>query len=373
MENLPQTMAFATHSCTAVLAALFALRSSAQALRIPLLAAIWIFGVHALLDVPDGAAIASVVCLFILVWLVHMTDLLWIQNASVPKDAAQPSWLLAYKMLFNARRTAKVGVATAEKEKERAPPGARDQEQRRAFRNKQTIDLLLLSGAAWLYLQAVPKLAAPILPEAIAAWQSHRSIRQYNAHQLFCDIVFRSFLVADFILGTYLVDRIFHALFALTFVCLFGWDRLDEWPPLWGSIAATTSVRSFWAHFWHRLVQRPFVDVAAYLLKAVGIPSRSAVGNMLVPFSVFLLSGIAHGVATWRLGFRCGWLEDVAWFGAQFAVITAEEVVLSGLRRAFGKRVPAWSGTAVGYIWTWSWMLWSIPKLQFAKIECGQR
>ncbi|KAK4196853.1 hypothetical protein QBC40DRAFT_182495, partial [Triangularia verruculosa] len=31
------------------------------------------------------------------------------------------------------------------------------------------------------------------------------------------------------------------------------WDRLNEWLPLFGSIANVTSLRRFWGVFWHRL------------------------------------------------------------------------------------------------------------------------
>jgi hypothetical protein len=44
-------------------------------------------------------------------------------------------------------------------------------------------------------------------------------------------------------------------------------------------------------------------------------------------FFMFLFSGMAYALMTWRLGFSCGFWKDVEWFCLNFDVIWAEEAI----------------------------------------------
>ncbi|KAK7946095.1 uncharacterized protein PG986_010416 [Apiospora aurea] len=49
-----------------------------------------------------------------------------------------------------------------------------------------------------------------------------------------------------------------HDLAAILFVAILSWDAAEEWPPLFGSLADTYTLRRFWGVFWHRLHVHPF-------------------------------------------------------------------------------------------------------------------
>ncbi|KAH8645459.1 hypothetical protein BX600DRAFT_556260 [Xylariales sp. PMI_506] len=59
----------------------------------------------------------------------------------------------------------------------------------------------------------------------------------------------------------------YHDAFAIFFSGILGLDSLEEWPPIFGSISHATTMRGFWAHFWHRLVYRSFSYYSKLLLK----------------------------------------------------------------------------------------------------------
>lgn len=358
--------------------AISALQVSSPFLRALLLGSIWVVGIAAFGTFPsvvgEASSLASLVGLFILAWLLHLTELLWVENHVVSNNDL--AWRLhaAYKMLFNVRRTALVANPKQTRDDSQKERGVVEQQlhfrqERTQFRNKRLLKAILLTGLFWAYSKAFAAILIPVLSVAMPAWRSGLGTSSYTVQQLLSDLIARIVLVANFVLDTYTLDSIFHSLFALLFVNVLSLDSPEEWPALYGSIADTASVRDFWARFWHKLVQRPLVGLSSYCLRALGIPSRSAAGRVLVPFLVFLFSGIMHGLITWRLGFRCGWWADIIWFCTQFGAIVLEDAVVS--RATASRKLTPKVRAMIGYAWTWSLLLYSIPTLQMAKIECG--
>lgn len=364
------------------LSGITALRSSSQPLRVLLLGWIWFVGTSAFVTFPsvvgEISSIASAVGIFILIWLLHLTELIWVENHIVSKDHAISEHHAAYKMLFNVRRTA-VLIGRNADGRDRGSAGAQEPqdaqrrmcEERTRFQKQHLIRAGFLISLFYAYSRFGAVALVLLLSEGSSAWQSDLSISSYVSGQLLSTLALRVLLVADFILGTYLVDNIFHSVFALLFVNILHLDSPKEWPSLWGSVVHTTSIRNFWGKFWHKLVQRPLIGLSSYLLHTFGIASRGAAGRRLIPFLVFQFSGIVHGCTTWRLGFRCGWWADMAWFCAQFVVIVLEDIMVRGTWNAVGSKLSVGVRATLGYAWTWGFLLWSIPKLQLAKIQCG--
>ena len=97
---------------------------------------------------------------------------------------------------------------------------------------------------------------------------------------------------------------------------------------------------------------------------------------MCVAFVVFLLSGIAHAAAAWRLGDRF-WALDIAWFVVCFAAGAFESVVVGLLRPTFiaarQERVWRWMKRSAlarlfGFGWVFLFFFWSVPKWQYPKL-----
>jgi Membrane bound O-acyl transferase family len=189
------------------------------------------------------------------------------------------------------------------------------------------------------------------------------------------ETLLRIFAVVDFILATYLIDNFFHAIFSLTFVSILQLDSSIDWPPLFGSLSATYGLRTFWSLFWHRLVAPTYLSYASLITcRILRIDPRSTTGKHLMTFWVFFISGIAHALVTWHVGFRCGWWQDLWWFCANAVGILVEEVVKAAVEGILGwKALRMVSGLErpIGYVWTWGFLFWSVPKWQYPKMICG--
>ncbi|KAF2092352.1 hypothetical protein NA57DRAFT_50479 [Rhizodiscina lignyota] len=137
--------------------------------------------------------------------------------------------------------------------------------------------------------------------------------------------ILRLLLVADFVLSTWLVDNLFHSIMAFVAIWVLQLDSAQEWPPLFGDIRATRSVRGFWGGFWHQLVGPTYICLSKLVLRyLLRLRNRTHLSRALNVVIIFLFSGFVHALVTWSLAFSCGWWEDIAWFSLNAAVIVFE-------------------------------------------------
>lgn len=183
--------------------------------------------------------------------------------------------------------------------------------------------------------------------------------------------------------GSFVLLDGFHALLSLLAVGLLRVDAPEDWPPLFGDLREAYTVRRFWGKVWHKLLLRPYVGAGQWAAARAPLGRRgSAVSKLLVAFIVFLLSGCAHAAAAWQLD-DCGtWTLDIAWFLANFAVVTFEVgasgvlrwvAVRSGYGRGWanmGARYPL-AARVLGYVWVFAFLFWSVPKWQYPKVRCA--
>jgi hypothetical protein len=195
------------------------------------------------------------------------------------------------------------------------------------------------------------------------------------------ETLLRAVLAVDWVIAAYLVLEGSHHVSALLFVCVLRLDEPEEWPPLFGSMWQITSVQRFWGSFWHRLVVRPYGSHAAVLSRRLlGFEARLGVDKVFLSFCIFLFSGLAHSAVSWQMGQRCGVWRDAAWFVANFGA-GAVEVVMQKLgavlaeRMGLGERYHSFAsgvgGRVLGFLWVFAFFFWSVPKWQFPKIYCA--
>lgn len=102
----------------------------------------------------------------------------------------------------------------------------------------------------------------------------------------------------------------------------------------------------------------------------------------MVIFTVFFLSGVAHGiVAWWELGECAYWTRDVAWFCGNFVAGALEVVVVRVLRRCALRMgcEQTWRqlsescviSKTLGFIWVFCFFFWSVPKWMWPKLDCA--
>ena len=187
--------------------------------------------------------------------------------------------------------------------------------------------------------------------------------------------IIRTFFIFHFIWGSYAEFEIVHQLHALISVSI-GIDDPEDWPPLFGDIRDTFNLRHFWGKYWHRLVYRSYGAYGRLLSQRVlRIKNGSTMDRFVRNGTVFFLSGCVHAAVTWRLGFTCGYWEDVSWFMGNFLAMYAEEALFASVTVCLGEDVwkrPAvktW-GKVMGYLWVAAWLWWSLPKTMYPKMRC---
>lgn len=197
------------------------------------------------------------------------------------------------------------------------------------------------------------------------------------------ELLLRAVLATDWAVAAYLLLEGSHHLSALLFVCILRLDAPSDWPPLFGSVRHVTSLRRFWARFWHRLVVGPYASHAALLARCWplgGLAPGSSAHRLFVPFCVFLFSGLAHSAVGWAGGQRCAVWTDVTWFVANFVAGAVEGVVQRwaaalaercGFGEGYRAFVSGMGGKAVGVLWVWAFFFWSVPKWLFPKLYCA--
>jgi hypothetical protein len=144
-----------------------------------------------------------------------------------------------------------------------------------------------------------------------------------------------------------------------------GIDRSCDWPPLFGNPRSITSLRTFWSRFWHRIAVGPYTCIGRAVAKGFGLRYKSVESNVLIAFIVFGLSGVSHGVVSWRIG-RDGW-RDVWWFMLNFVACAGETAILKSTSHS--KEVQwvrkSLVGKMVGRVWIFVFFFWSVPKWQY--------
>ncbi|KXX77983.1 hypothetical protein MMYC01_201731 [Madurella mycetomatis] len=144
-----------------------------------------------------------------------------------------------------------------------------------------------------------------------------------------------------------------------------------DWPPIFGDLAETTSVRDFWGRYWHQTLRRMFEAWSRAFCDAWGLRPGTWQSRYARLWLSFLMSGLGHAASVLILpsprnitfGERTGGL--LAFFLWQAAVITFEDGVKHLWRRRIGGPSATESALVrmIGYAWVvctlWYSMSWA--------------
>lgn len=379
-----------TYWAGATLTALVAIQSQ-QNQRIPLLAIflafVWLTFSNILTIFPNPDH-ASCFGLFLLIWSSHTIHVLFVEKHVVtlphsptpttttfPQRASTISsswnWRAAYKMLYNSRWVDTRNISPD-------VPAPRRYKSRASFLISRFLSAAAIYTFHHCYALAVSS------PAPFNLWAPFSSSDFYPekeyAFRRFGEMTLREngirlFFIFHFIWTAYSELEFVHHAHAFIAVGI-GYDDPEDWPPLYGSVKETYSLRRFWGRFWHRLVYRCYGSYGRLFSNEVlGIKKGTALDRVVCNGMVFFLSGCVHGAVTWRLGISCGYWEDVWWFMACFAGIYFEEVFFALVTTMLGKSVwrrPAMKtwGRVLGYCWVLAWFWWTLPKTMFPKLRC---
>ncbi|KAH8661568.1 hypothetical protein BGZ60DRAFT_517299 [Tricladium varicosporioides] len=83
---------------------------------------------------------------------------------------------------------------------------------------------------------------------------------------------------------------------------LLGSDP-SEWPPFFGSLTESTTLRYFWGGFWHQGIRYILQSFTYGLMSFLHIPRHTALSSLLSLFLPFTFSGLYHGWASYVLAY----------------------------------------------------------------------
>ena len=374
--------------------ALVALQSH-QSLR-PLLLAIFLsfacLTFNNILTIFPNPDHASCFGLFILIWSSHITHVLLIEKHVVPlphsptpttrtfptkasSTSSSWNWTAAYKLLYNSR-----WIGT----RNRSPdvPAPRKYRSRTTFLIARFFSAVAIYTFHHYYSLALSTRTPPFHLWAPLGPGDFSPDKQYAFRRLgemtLRENGVRLLFIFHFIWTAYSELEFVHHVHAFIAVAI-GYDNPEDWPPLYGSIKETYTLRRFWGRFWHRLVYRCYGAWGRIFSgEVLGIRRGTALDRVVCNGMVFFLSGCVHAAMTWRLGFTCGYLEDVWWFMACFAGLYFEEVFFALVTTFCGKNIwrrkiiKTW-GRMLGYCWVVAWFWWTLPKNMYPKLRCMPR
>ena len=348
-----------------------------------------VFGSSAFRHVSDvfrSTEQAHLACMFLLIFLSHTGYTLCIEDYHSPYKQNVWDWRAAYKMVFNAR-----WIGTTQQ--------TPDVLQRSEHRNNEVI---VRSAGRITPSHAIRKFLRRRLTSAATIYLlnrlHHRLVLTQNpvlSHtfdyedflppkQTFFrrihsvtlrETIIRVWLVLYFNWSAWALYTGLHDIFALMFVGI-GLDEPYEWPPLYGSLTEAYSIRRFWAKFWHRLVYRSYNGYAQVVSRDIlKLAPRGRIDHFFTNFFVFFMSGMMHVLVSWRLGFRCGQVEELQWFCLNFAGILTEEafqhlVARTWCFRPSGKGWNTFLRRTVGHLWVFLFLFWSLPKYHYPQMFC---
>ena len=297
--------------------------------------------------------------LFILLWTIHMINLLFLDDLIPPEQARHLDTRLI-RILFDYRGYAR-GLRNIRRRQ-------REQPEVLPWLCERFVTIVCIVSTFALYIL--------VIQEALDTKQADfappkrtilRRIPEATSHE----IMIRIWTVFDVFYSNWVILAVVqHALASIR--VLLECDEPDYFIAFHGRVTQTYTIRRFWTFFWHKLTERDFAALGRLISHRIaGLQPGTVAARRCEEFNTFLISGVVHAIITVQLGFRCGYMEDIVFFCLNYAAMLAEELV----QQTFSPQVRRWQngpvGRAVGFLWVYGFFFWSLPKQQYPKIYCG--
>lgn len=318
--------------------------------------------------------------LLVCIWISHSISVLLLEDRDLLVDtiwaAGKRPWYWQAWMTWNNPRL--LGISREERHTPRPFLG----------QHSLAIFTFVRSGKVAAYLLASTYVQPLIIPGAFMPFLAtdFDEIRQTYFRRILLEpesitareTTLRAVFAIFWAWGAYAMVDGAHSALSVVFVSILRVDQPNQWPPIFGSMRDTQSLRKFWGAFWHRLVVLPYSNYGKFIAeRAFGFRPGSSPHKLLVAFTIFFISGVAHAVVAWQLGDQCGWHLDIWWFCLNFVASAAESIVGSKFLRSSGKpqtgpnrRLATHLRTCCGYGWVYAFFFWSVPKWQYPKVQC---
>lgn len=308
--------------------------------------------------------------MLILLYLSHIVHLVLVENYCTQTSAPlylSSELLAAYKMVFNGRH---IGTPLQDKpHRLNMPQTPLSRPRFFVTRTTRLIAVIIVHVMVEpVFRYGYPGVLNPVSPMDLLPPKDTFLRRLSDVSRR--EICFRTALVLYQVWHSWALYTSVHDALGLVHVGL-GLDEPCDWPPLFGKLSEAYTIRRFWGCFWHAIVRRTFTGYSQLVSRIVGVPRKGPVSRAWTVVFVFTLSGVVHGLATRRVGFKCGFLDDLWWFLLNAAAILGEELVIQGFQAVVGRKRSVPGVQWFGYLWVFGFMFWSLPKLYSAKLVCA--
>ncbi len=303
--------------------------------------------------------LGSLVGLFILLWTIHMVNLLFLDDHIPPEQARHLDTRLI-RILFDyrgyARGLRKVGRRRTE------------QPEVLSWLCQRLATIVCIVAIFALYILGLQEILETSHADFAPPKQSIlRRIPEATSHE----IMIRIWTVFDVFYSNWAIFAVVqHALASIR--VLMECDEPDYFTAFHGRVTQAYTIRRFWGLFWHQLTERDFAALGRLISHRVaGLRPGTVAARRCEEFNAFLISGVVHAMITVQLGFRCGYMEDILFFCLNYAAMLAEELVQQTISPHVGMWQNGPVGKALGFLWVYGFFFWLLPKQQYPKIYCG--
>jgi hypothetical protein len=347
-------------------------------------------------DASFGLWGSEIFAMFLIIYISHMTCVLCVEKYVLPKKAgATVDWVAGFRMMFNARwlgthrqapdikGASKSGVSSDAPNEQREEEYSRDpsKKYRTMLRSTRAIFVRdrLISLVLTLVIDKVySHIIAEVFPQyfngldALDFLPTKETYFRRLTSVTLRETLIRAWIVTYFIWSSMCLYTTIHDFLSIIFVGS-GFDKPEDWPPLFGDIREATSIRNFWAKFWHRLIYRSYTSYGIWISKNIlRLPRSSFIGKLFINLYVFAMSGFVHAITIRQLGYTCGDREEIRFYVSNFFGILVETAAMAAFSEITkGYKVNSTVSKTVGYTWVFMFLFTVLPKSQYPKIFCA--
>ncbi|KAJ5642057.1 hypothetical protein N7490_006057 [Penicillium lividum] len=147
--------------------------------------------------------------------------------------------------------------------------------------------------------------------------------------------------------------------FASIVVVGLGLRSPQDWPPLFGRMADSYTLRKFWGTFWHQSLRQPLTAISSLITRDIlHLPRPSILERYTNVFLVFLVSGLLHVTTDKVTGIPVQYSGAMPFFMSFTLGYMIEDGVQALYKRIKGPQedtVSYWK-RAIGYLWVVVWL-----------------
>ncbi|KAI0187380.1 hypothetical protein F4808DRAFT_454359 [Astrocystis sublimbata] len=217
----------------------------------------------------------------------------------------------------------------------------------------------------WMNIRRLARAGYPDYHEKITGSSERLSFLICQSYQIIIlwavgrviGVLYPATVSVHWIWATYHTLSLWHCALGILSVVALRWDNPSDWPPLFGSVFESYSLRRFWGVFWHRLHVAPF---SAWIP-----PSLHRIGAVRALW-IFLLSGACHAMVNWTMYHHNTFRHDMRFFLTSYALCLVETIV-SMARRRIGANSrgtgskPSFGFRLLGYCWVITFLVCTVP------------